>query len=163
MFAIVRTKWKRQNQLRLEQLRHQASIEKELISASADHSSNFVVVVILNEQRLKFLCIFLWISSCIVIAVLLPDILGLILHDKSVHLVFDIGRGRCTLSQCQLCSRLSAVKGHSRRSICEYTLIISNVQFNSIYSWIKTYINNNDVYKVAVKLCLYFSQMIIIN
>ncbi|GLV43645.1 uncharacterized protein CBL_07028 [Carabus blaptoides fortunei] len=28
-----RTKWKRQNQLRLEQLRHQASVEKELISA----------------------------------------------------------------------------------------------------------------------------------
>ncbi|XP_065170876.1 barH-like 1 homeobox protein isoform X2 [Atheta coriaria] len=28
-----RTKWKRQNQLRLEQLRHQASVEKELISS----------------------------------------------------------------------------------------------------------------------------------
>ncbi|XP_053688745.1 barH-like 2 homeobox protein [Sabethes cyaneus] len=28
-----RTKWKRQNQLRLEQLRHQASLEKELISS----------------------------------------------------------------------------------------------------------------------------------
>ncbi|XP_037916947.1 homeobox protein ceh-1 isoform X2 [Hermetia illucens] len=32
-----RTKWKRQNQLRLEQLRHQASIEKELISS--EHSA----------------------------------------------------------------------------------------------------------------------------
>ncbi|KAJ8941595.1 hypothetical protein NQ318_012941, partial [Aromia moschata] len=28
-----RTKWKRQNQLRLEQLRHQASVEKELLSS----------------------------------------------------------------------------------------------------------------------------------
>ncbi|XP_063909216.1 barH-like 1 homeobox protein isoform X2 [Zophobas morio] len=28
-----RTKWKRQNQLRLEQLRHQASVEKELMNA----------------------------------------------------------------------------------------------------------------------------------
>lgn len=27
-----RTKWKRQNQLRLEQLRHQATLEKELIN-----------------------------------------------------------------------------------------------------------------------------------
>ncbi|XP_049845784.1 homeobox protein SAX-1-like [Schistocerca gregaria] len=30
-----RTKWKRQNQLRLEQLRQQASVEKELLSAHA--------------------------------------------------------------------------------------------------------------------------------
>uniref|UniRef100_A0A182QA92 Homeobox domain-containing protein n=1 Tax=Anopheles farauti TaxID=69004 RepID=A0A182QA92_9DIPT len=29
-----RTKWKRQNQLRLEQLRHQASLEKNLISVT---------------------------------------------------------------------------------------------------------------------------------
>ncbi|XP_030764615.1 barH-like 2 homeobox protein [Sitophilus oryzae] len=29
-----RTKWKRQNQLRLEQLRHQASVEKELLNVS---------------------------------------------------------------------------------------------------------------------------------
>lgn len=34
-----RTKWKRQNQLRLEQLRHQASVEKELISTGA-HRKN---------------------------------------------------------------------------------------------------------------------------
>lgn len=32
-FYLHRTKWKRQNQLRLEQLRHQASVEKELMSA----------------------------------------------------------------------------------------------------------------------------------
>ncbi|EEZ98024.1 Homeobox protein B-H1-like Protein [Tribolium castaneum] len=30
-----RTKWKRQNQLRLEQLRHQASVEKELLNAGS--------------------------------------------------------------------------------------------------------------------------------
>lgn len=30
-FFCIRTKWKRQNQLRLEQLRHQASVEKELL------------------------------------------------------------------------------------------------------------------------------------
>ncbi|KAF7274019.1 hypothetical protein GWI33_013297 [Rhynchophorus ferrugineus] len=30
-----RTKWKRQNQLRLEQLRHQASVEKELLNVSS--------------------------------------------------------------------------------------------------------------------------------
>lgn len=35
-----RTKWKRQNQLRLEQLRHQATIDKELIS-SVDHTSKY--------------------------------------------------------------------------------------------------------------------------
>lgn len=29
-----RTKWKRQNQLRLEQLRHQASVEKEILSVA---------------------------------------------------------------------------------------------------------------------------------
>lgn len=32
-FCDNRTKWKRQNQLRLEQLRHQASVEKELLNA----------------------------------------------------------------------------------------------------------------------------------
>jgi BarH-like protein len=31
--CFARTKWKRQNQLRLEQLRHQASVEKELMNA----------------------------------------------------------------------------------------------------------------------------------
>ncbi|XP_022911409.1 barH-like 1 homeobox protein [Onthophagus taurus] len=35
-----RTKWKRQNQLRLEQLRHQANVEKELLSTSSLRSSN---------------------------------------------------------------------------------------------------------------------------
>ncbi|CAG9854805.1 unnamed protein product [Phyllotreta striolata] len=34
-----RTKWKRQNQLRLEQLRHQASVEKELLSSAAMRKS----------------------------------------------------------------------------------------------------------------------------
>lgn len=36
-----RTKWKRQNQLRLEQLRHQASMDKEMLSSS-DHNSNMI-------------------------------------------------------------------------------------------------------------------------
>ncbi|XP_072392106.1 homeobox protein B-H1 [Diabrotica undecimpunctata] len=35
-----RTKWKRQNQLRLEQLRHQASVEKELLNSAAIHKGN---------------------------------------------------------------------------------------------------------------------------
>ncbi|XP_038112127.1 barH-like 2 homeobox protein [Culex quinquefasciatus] len=34
-----RTKWKRQNQLRLEQLRHQATLEKELINGHQEPSS----------------------------------------------------------------------------------------------------------------------------
>ncbi|XP_017784693.1 PREDICTED: NK1 transcription factor-related protein 2 [Nicrophorus vespilloides] len=34
-----RTKWKRQNQLRLEQLRHQASVEKELLTAGGLRAS----------------------------------------------------------------------------------------------------------------------------
>lgn len=33
-----RTKWKRQNQLRLEQLRHHASVEKELLHAATSQS-----------------------------------------------------------------------------------------------------------------------------
>ncbi|XP_056633079.1 barH-like 2 homeobox protein [Diorhabda carinulata] len=35
-----RTKWKRQNQLRLEQLRHQASVEKELLNTAAIRKDN---------------------------------------------------------------------------------------------------------------------------
>lgn len=47
---IYRTKWKRQNQLRLEQLRHQANLEKELISG--DHSCMFCLYM----NLLKILC-----------------------------------------------------------------------------------------------------------
>lgn len=39
VFHVNRTKWKRQNQLRLEQLRHQASMDKEMLSSN-DHNSN---------------------------------------------------------------------------------------------------------------------------
>lgn len=35
-----RTKWKRQNQLRLEQLRHQASVEKELLNTNVLRSTD---------------------------------------------------------------------------------------------------------------------------
>ncbi|CAH1101750.1 unnamed protein product [Psylliodes chrysocephalus] len=35
-----RTKWKRQNQLRLEQLRHQASVEKELLNSAGIRKSS---------------------------------------------------------------------------------------------------------------------------
>lgn len=52
-----RTKWKRQNQLRLEQLRHQASIEKELISAS-DHSSKILTLISHYSLRLTKICHF---------------------------------------------------------------------------------------------------------
>lgn len=34
---FIRTKWKRQNQLRLEQLRHQATVEKELLVRGLHH------------------------------------------------------------------------------------------------------------------------------
>ncbi|XP_031626135.1 barH-like 2 homeobox protein [Contarinia nasturtii] len=34
-----RTKWKRQNQLRLEQLRHQATIDKDILSSTGDHNT----------------------------------------------------------------------------------------------------------------------------
>lgn len=54
-FIFYSTKWKRQNQLRLEQLRHQATMDKELIP-SIDHSSENKMNLFLGN--FFFYCIF---------------------------------------------------------------------------------------------------------
>lgn len=100
-FCGFRTKWKRQNQLRLEQLRHQASMEKELISA-ADHSS--MVSPMASIRPRNNILIF---SNPITID-MLPNITVIILRHESM-LIPNIGRCRSHFPKCQLCSRMSIV------------------------------------------------------
>lgn len=40
LFIYCRTKWKRQNQLRLEQLRHHSSLDKELMNNSTTETGS---------------------------------------------------------------------------------------------------------------------------
>lgn len=50
-FFFNSTKWKRQNQLRLEQLRHQANLEKEMISN--EHSGNLLTKQVYKRMEIS--------------------------------------------------------------------------------------------------------------